>query len=236
MSTGCPPEPDMSHGYVWPIYDSYDIYLGEPGSPDVRQLTDTPGYDAEATIDWNTGWMYFTSIRGGDLDIWRMNLNTNETQQLTDELGYDGGPFISYDGKTVVYRRSIIDTDEAREDYTSLLAQDLIRPTELELMVMDADGSNKRQLTDNGAANFAPFLHPDNDTIIFCSNLSDPGAFAFNLYTYKLSTGAIEQVTYFEGFDGFPMFSPDGKYLVWCSNRNNSQPHETNVFLAEWVP
>ncbi|HES58043.1 MAG TPA: hypothetical protein ENO21_01280, partial [Firmicutes bacterium] len=126
--------------------------------------------------------------------------------------------------------------EEEREDYSALLAQGLIRPGQLELMLMDADGSNKRQLTDNGAANFAPFLHPDNDTIIFCSNIEDPDGFAFNLYTYSLSTGKTEQVTFHEDFDGFPMFSPCGKYLVWCSNRNNSQPRETNVFIAEWVP
>ncbi len=233
----CPDRPDMSQGYVWPLYDDYEIYLDRLGSTEPPlNLTNSPGYDAEGTIDWNSGWLYFTSTRNGDIDIYRQHLESGEVQQLTDEFGYDGGPFISYDGKSVVYRRNVMSTDEERDDYSALLAQGLIRPGELELMLMDADGSNKRQLTDNGAANFAPFMHPDNDTIIFCSNIEDPNGFAFNLYSYTLSTGETEQVTFHHDFDGFPMFSPCGKYLVWCSNRNNSEPRETNVFIAEWVP
>jgi tricorn protease-like protein len=236
-SAECPERPDMSQGYVWPLYEDYDIYmdsLSDIGDP--TNITDCPGYDAEGTIDWNSGWLYFTSTRSGDIDIYRQHLETGEVQQLTDEFGYDGGPFVSYDGQTIVYRRSNLATDEERDDYITLLSQGLIRPGQLELMLMDADGSNKRQLTDNGAANFAPFLHPDGETLIFCSNLEQPEGFAFNLYTYKLSSGEVEQVTFQQDFDGFPMFSPDGRYLVWCSNRNNGQPRETNVFIAEWVP
>jgi len=221
---------------VWPLYDTYDIYLGEPGAPQQRKLTSTPGYDAEATIDWHTGWMYFTSVRSGDLDIWRQNLNTGGVEQLTDEYGYDGGPFISYDGKTVVYRREFFKNQAERDDYAKLLKQDLYRPGNLELMVMNADGSGKRQLTNNGASNFAPFLHPDNKTLIFCSNLHDPHGHSFELFIMPLSGGEPERVTYSDDFNGFPMFSPDGKCLAWCSDRNASMKYETNVFLAEWVP
>ncbi|MCH7472772.1 PD40 domain-containing protein [bacterium] len=234
----CPESPDRSQGYVWPLYDSYDIYLAELATGEIVQnLTNSPGYDAEGTLDWNTGWLYFTSTRGGDLDIYRLNVGSPErVERLTDEPGYDGGPFVSYDGSTVVYRRSFLESEEEREDYERLLERDLIRPGKLELMVMDSDGANKRQLTANGAANFAPFLHPDNETIIFCSNMHNPGGRDFDLYTMPLDGGEPERITFHPDFDGFPMFSPDGRYLVWCSNRNNSEPYETNLFIAKWVP
>lgn len=235
---GCPEKPDYAKlGYVWPVYSAYDVYLADVATGQVlRNLTQHPGYDAEATIDWHTGWMYFTSLRENDLDVYRMQLDSGEVQRLTDEYGYDGGPFISYDGKTVVYRHAIFKSDAEREDYANLLEQNLIRPGDLEIMAMDADGSNKRQLTDYGASSFAPFLHPDNKTVIFCSNLSEPGSRFFDLYTVPLSGGALERITTYDGFDGFPMFSPDGKYLVWCSNRDDRHPGETNAFIAEWIP
>lgn len=233
----CPPRPDYSMGYVWPLYPAYDIYLADVASGRVlRNLTQHPGYDAEATIDWHTGWMYFTSLREGDLDIYRMQMDSGELERLTDDFGYDGGPFISYDGRTVVYRRAIITDEAQREDYLNLLANDLIRPGELELMAMDSDGGNKRQLTHNGCSNFAPFLHPDGKTVIFCSNLQQPGGRYFDLYTMPLSGGEPERITFCEDFDGFPMFSPDGRYLVFCSNRDPGQAGETNVFIAEWIP
>lgn len=233
----CPARPDMSQGYVWPVYAAYDIYLADTATGEVqRNLTNNPGYDAEGTIDWHSGWLYFTSMREGDLDVYRLHLEDGTLERLTDAFGYDGGPFISYDGQTVLYRHGIIHDDAERADYSALLQQGLIRPGELELMAMNADGSGKRQLTNNGASNFAPFLHPDGQTVIFCSNLAQPGGRYFDLYTVPLAGGEPERITYHEDFDGFPMFSPDGKYLVWCSNRNQSRPNETNVFIAEWIP
>jgi Tol biopolymer transport system component len=235
----------MSKGYVWPLYD-YDIYWSMPYVPEVPliNITDSPGYDAEGTVDWNSGWLYFTSTRDGDLDIYRLNLGnlnqvndtvwTSPAERLTDTIGYDGGPFISYDGKTVVYRRQEVKPEEEAE-YKELLAEKLVKPSHMELWAMDADGGNKRQLTHLGGANFAPFLSPDNQTVIFCSNCKDPKGRTFALYTMPLTGGEPEQVTFSGEFDGFPMWSPDGKYLAWCSNRNGSRPRETNVFVAEWV-
>jgi len=234
----CPPRPDYSHGYVWPVYDTYDVYMADLATGKVEcNLTHSPGYDAEATIDWNCNWMYFTSTRDGDLDIYRMDLETDEVQRLTSDFGYDGGPFVSYDGQTIVYRKQFFQDEAARQEYAQLLKQNLIRPGDLELMAMNSDGNNKRQLTHNGASNFAPFLHPDNQTVIFSSNLDNPGGRYFELYTVPLSGGEPQRITYTEkGFEGFAMFSPDGKYIVWCSNRNQSRPNETNVFVAEWIP
>jgi TolB protein len=238
----CPPRPDMSRGYVWPIYPTYDIYFSD-GSPSgtLRNITQSPGYDAEGTVDWNTGWLYFTSTRDGDIDIYRQrtegpNMLRGEVQRLTDSFGYDGGPFISYDGQTVVFRRQVFADDAERADYSALLAENMVRPSKMELWAMHSDGSAQRQLTNLGGANFAPFLHPDNQTVIFCSNYEDPKGRTFELYTIPLAGGDVTRITHGGEFDGFPMFSPDGKYLVWCSNRNSARSRETNIFVAEWVP
>jgi TolB protein len=242
LGPDCPPPPDMSKGYVWPIYD-YDIYMGNVNHPgEFRNITNHPCYNAEGTIDWHNGWMYFTSNRDGDMDIYRQHLDSGEVQRLTDEIGYDGGPFVSYDGRTIVYRRQAVTTPEEIAAYKELLAARLVRPSALEIWSMNADGSHKHQLTGNGKANFAPFLHPENRTLIFCSNMDDPKGRDFDLYTLDLAQadGAgfppPTRITYTPEFDGFPMFSPDGKYLLWCSNRNHAQARETNVFVAEWIP
>jgi TolB protein len=235
-SAACPPRPDYSHGYVWPIYSSYEIYTAKPDGSDLRRLTNSPGYDAESTISRDGRKIVFTSMRHGDLDIYTMNVDGTGVRQLTHELGYDGGPFFSYDGKKIVYRSEQPKTPESIADYKDLLSSGLIRPGNLEIWVMDADGSHKRQVTRNGAANFAPYYFPDGKRIIFASNLAnqkDPSG--FDLYMINEDGTDLEQITYYPGFDAFPMFSSDGKHLVWASNRNGKAPHETNIFIADWA-
>jgi TolB protein len=232
----CPPKPDYSKGYVWPIYSSYDIYTAKPDGSDLHRLTAALGYDAEATISRDGKAIVFTSMRNGDLDIYTMDAHGGHVRQLTHELGYDGGPFFSYDGKKIVYRAEHPRTPEQIADYKSLLAQGLIRPGNLEIWVMDADGKNKHQVTHNGAANFAPFFLPDGKRIIFASNLADPkNARDFDLYVINVDGTGQERITFYPDFDAFPMFSSDGKRLVWASNRNGKAPHETNIFIADWV-
>ena len=177
----------------------------------------------------------FTSMRDGELDIYSMKPDGSDVLRLTDEMGYDGGPFYSPDGSKIVYRASRPTTAEDIEDYTSLLVDGLIRPSELEIFVMDADGSNQTQVTDNGTANFGPYWHPSGEKIIFASNMDDPSGRDFDLYMINEDGSGLERITYLDGFDGFPVFSPDGRYLVWGSNRNQAQEGETNVFIAEWV-
>ncbi|MGD8440555.1 MAG: hypothetical protein PVG53_08455 [Holophagae bacterium] len=231
----CPPVPDHSRGYVWPIYASYDLYRARPDGSEVSRLTDTPGYDAEATVSPLGDRIVFTSMRNGDLDIYSMNVDGSDVVQLTDAVGYDGGPFYSPDGGTIVYRaRHPSDPDEIA-DYQALLADGLIRPSKLEIWVMDADGSNKRQVTDLGVAAFAPFFHPSGEKIIFSSNYGDPSGREFELFMVDLDGDNLEQITFSGGFDGFPMFAPDGETFVFCSNRNNSAEGETNVFVTTWV-
>jgi TolB protein len=231
----CPPKPDYSKGYVWAIYPTYDIFTAKPDGSDLKQLTNTPGYDAETTITLDGKKLVFTSMRDGDLDIYTMNADGKNVRRLTNELGYDGGPFWSYDGKQIVYRAYHPQTEKDKTDYTDLLKQNLIRPTTLEIWVMNADGSNKRQVTRNGKANFGPYFFPDGKRIIFASNMDDPRQRNFDLYKINTDGSGLERITFNDTFDGFPMFSPDGKKLVFASNRNAKQQGETNVFIADWV-
>src|SRR5216684_3980453 len=233
-SKQCPPKPDFSKGYVWAVYPSFDIFTANPDGSDVKQLTDVAGYDAETTISRN-GKLVFTSKRSGDLDIYTMDADGRNIKRLTTELGYDGGPFWSYDGKQIVYRAYHPQTEKEKADYIALLNQNLIRPTTLEIWVMNADGSNKRQVTHLNAASFAPYFFPDGKRIIFASNVADPKGRDFDLYQVKLDGTGLERITYNPTFDGFPMFSPNGEKLVFASNRNGKVEHETNIFIADWV-
>lgn len=231
----CPPKPDLSKGYVWAVYPSFDVFTAKPDGSDIKQLTNTPGYDAETTITLDGKKLVFTSMRDGDLDIYSMDANGKNVRRLTSELGYDGGPFWSYDGKQIVYRAHHPQTDAAKADYISLLKQNQIRPTTLEIWVMNADGSNKRQVTSNGKANFGPYFFPDGKRIIFSSNMADPRGRNFDLYKINTDGTGLERITFNDTFDGFPMFSPDGKKLVFASNRNAKSGGETNVFIADWI-
>ena len=230
----CPPRPDFSQGYVWAVYDTFDIFTANPDGSNLKQLTTTPGYDAETTIN-RQGKLVFTSKRDGDLDIYTMDASGKNVKRLTNELGYDGGPFWSYDGKQIVYRAYHPQSEKEKSDYVALLKQNLIRPTVLDIWVMNADGSNKRQVTHLNKASFAPYFFPDGQRIIFASNNADPKGRDFDLYTIKTDGTGIERITYNDTFDGFPMFSPDGKKLVFASNRHSAKQGDTNIFIADWV-
>jgi Tol biopolymer transport system component len=209
-SKECPPRPDFSKGYVWAIYPSYDIFTAKADGSDLKQLTTTAGYDAETTIS-HSGKLVFTSMRDGDLDIYTMNANGRNVRRLTNELGYDGGPFWSYDGKQIVYRAYHPQTEKEKADYVALLKQNLIRPTVLDIWAMNADGSNKRQVTHLNKASFAPYFFPDGRRVIFSSNVADPRGRDFDLYMIKTDGTGMERITFNDTFDGFPMFSPDGQ-------------------------
>ena len=235
-SSDCPPRPDYSKGYVWAIYPGYDIFSAAPDGSDLKQLTATPGYDAEGVIAPNGKKIVFTSLRDGDLDIYTMDLDGRNVKRLTSDTGYDGGPFFSYDSRMIVYRAHHPSLQKDVDDYRTLLKENLIRPTTLEIWVMKADGSGKRQITNNGKANFAPYFFPDGKQVIFASNMHDPKGRNFDLYAVNVDGSGLERITYNETFDGFPMFSPDGKKLVFASNRDGKAQGETNVFIADWVP
>lgn len=233
----CPPNPDFSKGYVWAVYPDYDIYTAKPDGSKIKKLTKTPGYDAEATVSPDGKKIVFTSERDGDLELYSMDANGKNVRRLTHEPGYDGGAFFSPDGKQIVYRGSHPTDPKLIERDKQYLKEHLIVPLTFEIWVMDADGSNKRQVTKLGVASFAPFYTPDGKRIIFCTNYfaTDPRKRNFDIAMINLDGTGLERITYNETFDGFPMFSPDGKKFVFASNRNAAKTGDTNVFIADWV-
>jgi len=233
-SPACPPVPDHSQGYVWPLYDSMDIFSAKIDGSDLRRLTDSGSYDAEATVCGRDGSIIFTSTRDGDLDLYSMDADGGNVQRLTDTPGYDGGAFFSADCTKIVWRASRPVAGEELEDYRRLLSQDLVRPSKLEVFVANADGSDVRQVTELGAASFAPFFFPSGERILFSTNHGDPSGREFDIWAVDVDGSNLEQITYSPGFDGFPMFSPDGSSLAFASNRNQQKPGETNVFVANW--
>lgn len=233
-SPDCPPAPDRSRGYVWPLYPQYEIYRAHADGSGLHCIIRSDGYDAEATVSPRGDRIVFTSTRDGDIELYSCNLDGSDVRRLTYAFGYDGGAFYSFDGSKIVFRASRPKGKDSVE-YVELLRKHLVKPHALEIYVMDADGSNVRQVTNNGAANFAPFFHPDGKRIIFSSNMADPTGRNFDLYIINIDGTGLERITYYGGFDGFPMFSRDGKKLIFCSNRNGSRPGETNIFICDWV-
>jgi Tol biopolymer transport system component len=232
---GCPPPPDRARGYIWGVYPSYEIVIANADGSNVRRLTSTAGYDAEATWCHKGGKIIFTSLRDGDLDLYEMDENGGNVKRLTSAVGYDGGAFYNADCTEIVWRASR-PAGEALADYRQLLKEGFIRPSRMELFVAKADGSGAKQITNNGAANFCPYFTPDGKRIIYSSNVLDPRGREFDIFIInKDGSGEPERITTAPAFDGFPMFSPDGQWLVWASNRANPEGRETNLFIAKWV-
>jgi len=233
-SPDCPAPPDRSHGYVWPI-GHFEIFTSKTDGTDLQQLTDNGAYNAESTVSPDGSRIIFTSTRDGDLDLYTMKIDGTDVRRLTKRVGYDGGAFYSPDGKLIVWRAGYPATAADTADYLGLLNQRLVRPARVELWVANADGSQPRQITRLGGANFAPFFLPDGKRIIFSSNYESPHSGAFDLYLVNVDGSGLQKVTTDVGFDGFPMFSPDGRKLVWASNRHGKHEGDTNLFIADWV-
>jgi len=232
----CPDAPLRVEGkYVWPIYDTYDIFVSDLEGNIVNQLTNQVGYDAEATVSPKGDKIVFTSTRTGDLELFTMNIDGTDVKQITNELGYDGGAFFSPDGSKIIFRASRPKTKDEIEEYKGLLKEGFVQPTDLEIFVCDADGSNLKQVTYLGNANWSPFWHPSGEKILFSSNFDAVAGFPFNIYMIDINGRNLKQITYDKMFDSFPVFSNNGKYLIFASNRNNGGNRDTNVFIAEWI-
>lgn len=234
----CPPTVDRAkygNKYIWPIYDSYDIFLADTSGKIIKQLTTSKGYDAEGTVSPDGKKMIFTSVRDGDLDLYVMDLKTYRVTRITNTLGYDGGAWFSPDGKKIVWRASRPNTKEEVEEYKMLLKDNLVAPTHMEVFIANADGSDAQQITFLEQANWAPNFTPDGKHIIFCSNHEYKRGFPFNMYLTDIYGKGLEKISRDKGFDAFPMFSPDGKKILFSSNRNNGGTHDTNLFVADWI-
>ena len=232
----CPETPRSVNGkYVWPIYSDFDIFVADLEGNVIKQLTDGPGYDAEATISPDGKKIVFTSTRSGDLELYTMDIDGSNVKQVTSGLGYDGGAFFSPDSKKLVFRASRPTAKEDVDTYQSLLKQGLVQPTNMEIYTCNVDGTDLQQITNLGKANWAPYFHPSGKKIVFSSNHHSKSGRQFNIFSIDLDGSNLTQITFDEAFDAFPMFSFDGKKLVFSSNRNNGGTRSTNVFIADWV-
>ena len=230
----CPPPADHSKGYVWAVYPSYDIYLADDTGKILKKLTTAPGYDAEATVNFKTKKIIYTSMASGDLDLWTMNLDGNGKKQITTTEGYDGGAVFSHDGKKIVWRANHPDSEEKLKSYRQLLSENLTTPMKMELWVSDADGSHAKEITNYGCASFAPTFTPDDKKILFSSNKHKCDSSDFDLYMVNLDGSGLERVTDYAAFTSFPEFSPDGKKLVFASSYKGKSRYEFNIFVADW--
>jgi Tol biopolymer transport system component len=234
----CPPVPDRKkygNKYIWPLYDSYDIFMADLNGKIIKQLTNSKGYDAEGTISPDGKKMIYTSDKDGDIDLYIMDIKTGKEKRITNILGYDGGAWFSPDGKKIIWRASRPTTNAEVKEYKDLLAENLVAPTNMEVFVANVDGSNIKQVTHFGQANWAPAYFPDSKRIIFASNQEYKRGFPFNLYSINEDGTNLQKITHEKIFDAFAMFSPKGKKLIFCSNRNNGGTHDTNIFIADWV-
>lgn len=237
-SKDCPPVPDRSNygnRYIWPLYESYDIFLADTSGVIVKQLTNANGYDAEATISPDGKKMIYTSDKEGDLELYIMDLRSGKEKRITHTIGYDGGAWFSPDGKKIIWRASRPKTPEEISSYKELLAEHLVAPTNMEVFTANADGSNPQQITSLGQANWAPVFMPDSKNVLFASNHEYKRGFPFNLYKMDEKGNNRVKISRDKGFDAFAMFSYDGKKIVFCSNRNNGGTRDTNIFVADWV-
>jgi Tol biopolymer transport system component len=230
----CPAPADRSRGYVWAVYAGFDIFLATDDGKIEKRLTDTPGYDAEGTVNWKSGTIVYTSLASHDLDLWTMKPDGSAKKQITTKTGYDGGATFSRDASHLVWRANYPPNDEAMARYKSLLADNLTTPMKMEIVVANGDGSNARTVTNFGCASFAPTFTPDGKQILFSSNKHECDSRHFELYRMNLDGSGLEQVTHFGGFTSFPEFSPDGGTLVFCSDRDAKERYEFNIFTAKW--
>jgi len=230
----CPPPPDRSQGYVWPLYASWDIFAADADGNNLTRLTDNDTYDAECAVSPDGRRIVFTSLRDGDLDLYVMDADGRHVRRLTDAPGYDGGAFFSWDGRFIVFRASRPESPEELGEYRALLGRGLVRPRRLDIYLMNADGTGLRRVTRLAGANFAPFMHPNGRQIIFSSNLHDASGRSFALYLVNVDGSGLERVTWADGFASFPMFTRDGKRLVFCGSRGAAAPRDLDVFVADW--
>lgn len=231
----CPMPPDMGKKYLWAVYETFDIYVADLKGKIKKQLTNTPGYDAEATISPDGKSIVFTSTRNGDLDLYIMDIDGKKVRQITHELGYDGGAFFSPDSKKLVFRASRFSNEAEKEEYKENLKKNLVAPTNMEIFTCNVDGSDLKQITNLGKANWAPYFTPKGDKIIFASNHHSQRGYDFQLYMINTDGTNLQKITTESNFNAFPMFSYDGKKLIFSSNRDNGGTRDTNLFIADWV-
>lgn len=218
--------------YAWDYDEAFDLFECDLQGHQLKNLTHVRGYDAEGSWSPDGTQIVFSSNRhayieplsaqektlfaqdkSSQLDIYVMQADGRNVRRLTHTLGADGGPFFSPDGQEIVWRRFAPDGQTA------------------EILLMKADGTEQRQITHLGALSWAPYFHPSGDYLIFATNLHGHGNFELYLIDREGKSRPV-RVTYSEGFDGLPVFSPDGRRLSWTSDRTPGK--RSHIFFAEW--
>lgn len=209
--------------YKWDFDPNMDIFETDLEGNILHRLTEAKGYDAEGAYSQDGKLIAFCSDRDGDADIYLMKSDGSDVQQLTNAPGYDGGPFISPDGKWIIFR-----SDRNKAEH-------------LQLFVIGVDGKNETQLTDTNGVNWGPYWHPTEPYIIWSgADHSDPNArpnydlwiARYEIEGGKFTMGEPQRVTDFAGADVLPVFSPDGKQLMWTSTR--SDDHSSQLYIADF--
>lgn len=211
--------------YQWDFDPHMDIYSINLDGTGLKRLTDTPGYDAEGSYSSDGKQIVFTSSRDGDPDLFIMGADGSNVRQLTNSPGYDGGPFFSPDNQWVIFR-----SDRDKEHM-------------LQLFAISADGKQEVQLTKNlDQVNWCPYFHPSGKYLIWsgADYSKGPQGAHFQLYTMelsypdgKLTGGKVTQITYATSADVLPVFSPDGKQLMWTSTR--TPDGSSQLWMADWL-
>lgn len=210
--------PGARRGYSWAFDPFMDIFELNLDTNELKQLTSVAGYDAEGSYSADGKRIIFASCRNGPgADIYIMDADGKNVKQLTDSPGYDGGPFFSPDGTKVIFR------GEVRKRHY------------LQLFVMNVDGTGLWQLTENDAVNWGPYWHPNGKHIIYSTSVH--GHQNYELYLMPVETGKAKRVTFWHGADVLPVFSGDGKKLMWTSKRGKDKAGQfsSQLFIADWV-
>lgn len=212
---------DDSQGYQWFFDEHMDIFEADLNGSNLLRLTSTPGYDAEGSYSPDGRRIVFTSKRDGDLEIYVMNADGSSPRRITHGKGYDGGPFFSTDGQSILYR------GDRRSD----------NKMNLQLRIVGADGTSDRAITDNPIFNWCPYWHPSGKSFIFTqvnheawSQHERPN---YDLFMMTVAGKQQTRITFDPAFDGLPVFSPDGKKLMWTSKRGGLD--ESQVFIADFT-
>ncbi|MCH7870389.1 MAG: PD40 domain-containing protein [Planctomycetes bacterium] len=210
-----------SQGYQWFFDEHMDIFEADLDGSNLRRLTSTHGYDAEGAYSPDGRRIVFTSKRDGDFEIYVMNADGSRPRRITHGKGYDGGPFFSPDGLSILYR------GDRRND----------GKMNLQLRIVGADGTSDRAITDNPIFNWCPYWHPSGKSFIFTQ--VDHEAWSrgkrpnYDLFMMTVAGKHQTRITSASAFDGLPVFSPDGKKLMWTSKRGGLD--ESQVFIADFA-
>jgi len=209
--------------YQWDFDPHMDIFEADLDGTNLRRLTDAPGYDAEGSYSPDGRTIVFTSMRDGDADIYLISADGTNVRQLTNAPGYDGGPFISPDNQWVIFR-----TDRKKKDY-------------LQIHAIRVDGTDEVALTDNQGVNWGPYWYPTGPYLIWAgADHSDPNArpnydlwlMKYRLVDGKIAAGPTWRITDHPSADVLPVFSPDGKKLMWTSNR--TPDHSSQLWIGDF--